>query len=268
MKMPSDRKAKTRVRIAFLFLFVVMMAFSVGVYYVPDLARLQQSFAARDGQTAPPGTTESSQLDEALRQQPSNKFLRMAAMAAKAATETNAAFEKLSAEVEPPAVSKNSNLGTASRSDLETLRRDLKAAEANATAFMPRYSALLKAERDNLEKYALSLRAEKDAVAKFLDNIDKRHAETTALISRMLSARADLYRAYESYVAVLVAEFGTYKVADGHFVFPLQSTVERYNVAARAMTVATNRVAELQETRKRLVKSQQEGWKQLAAGKD
>ena len=44
--------------------------------------------------------------------------------------------------------------------------------------------------------------------------------------------------------------------------------MERYNVAARAMTVASNRVAELEETRKRLVKSQQEGWSQLAAGKD
>ncbi len=266
--MPSDRKAKTRVRIAFLFLFVVMTAFSVGVYYVPDLAKLQQIFAARNGQTATPGVAGSRELDEAQKQQPANKFLRMVAMAAKATNETNAAVEKLSAEVEPPAVSKVGNLATASRSDLETLRRELKTAETNATTFMPRYSALLKAERDNLEKYALSLGVGKDAVGKFLDNIDKRHAETMALISKLLSARADLYRAYENYVAVLAAEFGTYKVADGHFIFPLQSTVDRYNVAARAMTVATNRVAELQEARTRLVKSQQEGWKQLADGKN
>jgi hypothetical protein len=266
--MPSDRKAKTRVRIAFLFLFVVMAAFSVGVYYVPDLAKLHQSFAARDGQTATPAVAGSRELDEAQRQQPANKFLRMVAMAAKAANETNAAVEKLSAEVEPPSISKVGVLGTASRSELETLRRDLKTAETNATTFMPRYSALLKAERDNLEKFALSLGAGKDAVGKFLDNIDKRHAETAALISRVLSARADLYRAYENYVAVLTGEFGTYKFVDGHFIFSLQGTVERYNVAARAMTVASNRVAELQETRKRLVKSQQEAWSQLAAGKD
>lgn len=266
--MPSDRKAKTRVRVAFLFLFVVMTAFSVGVYYVPDLAKLQQVLAARDGQRATPDVVESTKLDEALKQQPANKFLRMVAMASKAANETNAAVEKLSAEVEPPGVSKIGNLGMASRSALETLRRDLKTAEANATTFMPRYSALLKAERDNLEKYALSLAAGKDAVGKFLDNINKRHAETTALISRMLSARADLYRAYENYVGVLTGEFGTYKVVDGHFIFPIQGTVDRYNVAARAMTAASNRVVELEEARKQLVKSQQEGWKQLAAGKD
>ena len=266
--MPSDRKAKTRVRIAFLFLFVVMTAFSVGVYYVPDLAKLQQIFAARGGQTATPGVAGSRELDEAQRQQPANKFLRMVAMAAKAANETNAAVEKLSAEIEPPAVSKVGILGTASRSDLDTLRRDLKTAEANATTFMPRYSALLKAERNNLEKYALSLGAGKDAVGKFLDNIDKRHAETTALISRVLSARADLYRAYGNYVAVLTGEFGTYKFVDGHFIFLLHGTVDRYNVAARAMTAASNRVAELEVTRKRLVKLQQEGWNPLAAGKD
>jgi hypothetical protein len=114
-----------------------------------------------------------------------------------------AAAEELSAEIEPPTVSKASNLGAASRGDLEALRKDLKTAEANATTFMPRYIALLKTERDTVEKYALSLHAGKDTVGRFLANIDKRHAEITALTSRMLSARADFYRAYENYVAVL-----------------------------------------------------------------
>jgi len=266
--MPSNRKAKIRVWIAFLFLFVFMMALSVGVYYVPDLAKLQQHFAAREGQAPLQGGIEPGQSDDARRQQPSSKFQQMAAMATKAANETNAAIEKLSAEVEPSAVSKSSNLGAASRDDLEALRRDLKTAEANAKTFMPRYGALLKTERDKVEKYALSLRAEKDIVSRFLDNIDKRHAETTALTSRILSARADLYRAYEDYVAFLVGEFGTYKVVDGHFIFPVQGTVDRYNAAARAMTVASNRVAELDETRRTLLKSQQDGWKQFVSGND
>ena len=88
-------------------------------------------------------------------------------MATKAADETNAAIEKLSNEVEPPAISKATNLGAASRSDLEALRRDLKTAEANATTFMPRYVALLKTERDNVEKYASSLSLGKDAIRRF-----------------------------------------------------------------------------------------------------
>ena len=266
--MPSDRKAKWRVRIAFLFLFVVMMAVSVGAYYVPDLSKLQQSLAIRDKQAAVPAVTEATPLDEALRQHPQDKFLRMVAMAAKAANETNAAVEKLSAEIAPPSVSSNSNPGASSRSDLETLRRDLKTAESNATTFKPRYEAVLKAERDKIEKYALSLRAEKDVVSRFLDIVDKRHAETTAVISRMLSARADLYRAYENYVAFLVAEFGSYKVVDGHLIFPLQSTVNRYNAVANAMSVATSRVAELEATSKKLLQAQQDEWKRYAHRND
>ena len=105
----------------------------------------------------------------------------------------------------------------------------------------------MKTERDNVEKYALSLHVGKDTVRRLLDSIDKRHAEITAFTSRMLSARADFYRAYESYVAVLVGEFGAYKVVNGQFIFPFQRTVDRYNVAASAMIAASTRVAELEE---------------------
>ena len=265
--MPSDRNAKTRIRIAFFFLIVFMIVFSVGAYFVPDLGKLRESIAAREAQTALQGITEPTQIDEALRQQPSNKFLQMMAMATKATSETDAAIGKLSNEIESPAISRDNNLGAASRSDLEALRRDLKTAEANATAFMPRYIALLKTERDNVEKYALSLHLGKDTTGRLLDNIDKRHAEITAFASRMLSARADFYRAYENYVAILVGEFGAYKVVNGQFIFPFQRTVDRYNAAASAMTVASTRVAELEETRKALLKSQQEGWEQFVKGK-
>jgi hypothetical protein len=263
----SDQKTKTRVRIAFLLLFVFMIVFSIGAYFVPDLGKLQESIAARESQTALQGIIDPRQIDEALKQHPSNKFLQMIAMATRAADETSAAAEKLSNEVEPPAISKDVNLGTASRNDLEALRRDLKTAETNATAFMPRYIVLLKTERDNVEKYALSLHAAKETVGRLLDNIDKRHAETTAFTSRMLLARAEFYRAYEKYVAVLVGESGAYKMTNGQFIFPLQRTAERYNVAANAMTAAAKRVAELEEERKTLMQSQLIGWEQFANGK-
>jgi hypothetical protein len=265
--MPSGPNPKTRVRIAFFCLFVFMIVFSVGAYFLTNLGKLREIMAAREGQTALQGITDPSQIDEALRQHPSNKFLQMTAMATRAANETDAATEKLSKEVEPPGVSKNSNLGAASRSDLEALRRDLKTAEANATTLMPRYIALLKTERDNVEKYALSLYLDKDTTSRFLDNLDKRHAEITAFTSKMLPARADFYRAYESYVGVLAGEFGAYKVENGQFIFPFQRTVDRYNVAAHAMTVAAKRVAELEEERKGLKKSQQQRWEQFVNGK-
>jgi hypothetical protein len=234
-------------------LLVFIIGFSVAAYFVADLRNLQDTISASESRTALQGITDPGQIDEALAQHPSNKFLRMMAMATRAANETNAAIEKLSSEVEPPAISKNTNLGAASRSDLEALRRDLKTAETNATTFMPRYVALLKTERDNVEKYVSSLSPGKDTVRSFLDYIDKRHAEITAFT----------YRAYENYVAFLVTEFGAYKVVNGQFIFPFQHTVDRYNVAAQAMTVAAKRVAELEEARKSLLRSQQERWQQF-----
>jgi hypothetical protein len=243
-----------------------MVAASVGTYYVADLGRLQDLIAARQGQAALQGITDASQIDAALRQSPSNRFLRMMAMATRAADETNATIDKMSDDIEPPAISKAGNPGTASRSDIEALRRDLKTAEANATAFAPRTIAVLKAERDNVETYAVSLHLGKDASGRLLDNIDKRHAETAASASDMSSARADFYRAYQNYVALLVGEFGAYKVVGGQFIFPLQRTVDRYNVAAQAMTAAAKPVAELDEERKTLLQSQRERWRRFVKG--
>jgi hypothetical protein len=54
---------------------------------------------------------------------------------------------------------------------------------------------------------------------------------------------------------------------NGQFIFPFQRTVDRYNAAASAMTVASTRVAELEEERERLLKSQQQAWEQFVNGK-
>ena len=264
--MPSDPAANARVRIALLFLFF-MIVISVGAWFAGDLSRLQDRFSARESQAALQAISDPAQLDEALRQHPANKFLQMMAMATRAANETGAATETLTSEIEPPAISKAGNLGALSRNDLEALRRDLKTAEANATAFLPRYVAVLKTERDDVEKYALSLHLGKDTVRRLLDNIDRRHAEITALTSRTLSARADYYRAYDNYVAVLVREFGTYKVVNGEFIFLFQHVVDRYNIAADAMTVAAKRVNDLEAERRSLLKSQQDGLVQLVNGR-
>jgi hypothetical protein len=259
----SNSNARVRIAIAFIFLFVSMIVLSVGAYFVAHLSKLQEGIAAREGQTELQGITDPEQIDEALRRHPSNKFLQLMTMATKAARETRAATEKLSNDIEAPALSKEINLGRASRSDLEALRGALKAAEANATTFLPRYVGLFKTERDKMENYALSLHFEKDTVRIYLEGVDKRHSKTMAFTSRMLSGRADYYRAYENYVAVLVGEFGSYKVVNGQFIFPFQRAADRYNVAVNAMTAAAKRVAELEEERKTLTQSQREEWEQL-----
>jgi len=264
--MPSDPNARKRVGIAFFFLFVSMVALSFGAYHLANFGRLQEQAAARENLAALRGITDATQLERALGQHPSNRFLQLMAMATRTANETGAAAEALSNEIEPPALAKGINFGTASRADLEAMRGDLKTAETNARAFLPRYSALLKTERDKVENYARSLRLEKDFVGSVLDGVDKRHAKTTAFTSRMLSARADYYRAYEIYVAFLVGEFGSYKVVNGQFIFPLQRTVDRYNVAALAMTAAAKRVNELDDEKKQSPPPQV-GWEQFVGGK-
>jgi hypothetical protein len=175
----SDRRAKARIAIAFLLLFVVAGALSVGVHY---LGKLQENIAGQESRIALEAIDDTTSIDEALARSPSNRFLKLIAMATRAAAETNAASEKLSRDIEPPALSKNITLTAASRADLEALRRDLKIAETNATTFMPRYLALLKAERDRLENGARSLNMEKNVTGRLVESVDRRHAEITAVI--------------------------------------------------------------------------------------
>ena len=262
----SNSNARVRTAIAFMFLFVSLIACSVGAYFVLHLGKLQEGIVARESQRELQGITDPKQIDEALKRRPSNRFLQLVAMATKAASDTRAATEKLPNEIEPPALS-SINLGTADRNDLEALRTALKAAEANATTILPRYVGLFKTERDKIENYALSLHLEKDTVRSFMEAVDRRHAETLAYTAKMLSGRADYYRAYEQYVAVLAGEFGTYKVENGQFIFPFQRTVDRYNLAAKAMNTAAKRLAELDEEGKTLAQSQQEGWDKFVTSK-
>jgi hypothetical protein len=262
----SNSNGRARIVIAFIFLFVSTMVLSVGAYLVAHFDKFRDDNAAREGQTALQGITDPKQTDEALRRRPSPNFLQLTEMATKAASETRAAAEKLSREIEPPGLS-NIALNAADRSELEAIRGALKSAELNATTFLPRYVALFKTEHARIENYAISLHLENNTVRRFIDSVDKRHSQTIAFTSRMLSGRADYYRAYENYVAVLAGEFGLYTVKDGQFLFPFQRTVDRYNVAANGLTAAAKRVAELEEEGKALTRSQHEEWEQYVNSK-
>src|SRR4051812_1883106 len=121
MQTLSDRAAKARIRMAFLFLFFSMSVLSVGAYFIAELPKLQDGVAARESQTVLQGITDPQQIDEAIKRHPSNKILRMIAMAIKTEYETSAAIERLSNGAEPAALSKLANLPEASSSDLEAL---------------------------------------------------------------------------------------------------------------------------------------------------
>ncbi|MBV8916977.1 hypothetical protein [Bradyrhizobium sp.] len=262
--MPSDPDAKWRVRLAFLSLFAV---FAIGVYFSGQLAKLQEGMAVRQNRTAAQGTSEVKQAAEPLKPRADDKSQPLLAMATKAADETDAAIESLTNEIAPPGIAKTIEFyHAASPGDLEALRRDVKTAETNATTFLPRYVALLKAEHDGLEQYARA-NADRSTATRLLASLERRQAAITDFASRMLAARADYYRAYDNYVAFLAREYGAFKVDKGQFVFPLQFTYNRYNVVAGAMTAAANRVGELDQEGRILLASQREQLTQSISGK-
>ena len=252
----SDQRTNTPRRVALLLLCIFVIACFGVVYFVGDLAKYQEAISAKESQTALRGVNDPEQLDQALKQYPSNKILKLVALANKESIEIDAATQKLLNEAEPRGLSKPIDLGTSSRSDLDALRRDLKVAESNAATFEPNYIALIKAERDKVENGARALKVGNNTIAKFMAMIDEQDTEMMALTSKVLAARAEYYSGYEKCAALLVREFGIYKVENGQFIFPFQSSADSYNRAAAAMAAAAKRIAELQDERTTLRQSQ------------
>jgi hypothetical protein len=263
MELLSDQTAKPRGRLVIVLLFLgLFAAICLGaIYYAGDLSKLQTVVSAQETRTALRDVSDPDQLDQAIKLYPSNKLLSLLALANKDAIEIDAAARKLLSDVEPRSLPKLSDLGAASRSDLDALRSDLKTAESNAASVAPRYVAQIKATRDQLENDARSLNVGDDRLSAFMAMIDEQHAASTALTSKELASRAEYYNAYEKCVALLVREFGIYRVTNGQFVFPFQSTADGYNRAATAMTAAAKRESELGDERTKLRQSQLSRWK-------
>jgi hypothetical protein len=259
----SDQKADTRRRPALvLLLLCVFVIACLGLgYYVGDLSKFQTVNSAKESQTALRGVSDPEQLDRLLRQYPSNKMLKMVALANKDSVEIVAAARRLLNDAEPRDFLKPVDLSAYSRGDLDTLRRDVKTAQSNAATVTPRYIALLNDERARLENDTRSLDVENGTVSEFMTMIDEQHAEMITLASKVLAARAEYYNAYEQCVAVLVRAFGIYKVANGQVIFPFQSTADSFNRAVTALEATAKRIAELEDERTTLRRSQPNRWK-------
>ena len=250
--------------IGFFSLFVLLTA---AISLSIDLSRFQERVSTEEGQAVLQGISNPSQLENALRRNPSNNILRLMAKAIRVTNDTKDALDRLSAEIEPARLSKELNFGSVSRDELDSFRRDLKTAETNAQAFLPRYAAIFKAEHDQIAGATISFHVPREIASQLLDGIKQRHAKALNAISLLLSARADYYSAYEKYVAFLASELGSFKVVGGQFIFPLQRTVERYTVAAQAMTSAGRRVTELETDMKKQQRPLPEEWMSLTGVK-
>jgi hypothetical protein len=258
----SQRSA--RILIAVISLLVLLtVAASLSI----DLGKYQQRLSTQEGQAALQGIGNPSQLESALKQHPSNSLLKLMAQTLRITNDTKAAIDQLSAQIEPARVSKEPNFGSATRDELDAFRRDLKTAEANARTFLPRYAAIFKAERAQIDSATVSLHVPKEIASQVLDGVTQRQAKALNAISLILAARADYYSAYDKYIAFLSSELGSFKVVAGQFIFPLQRTVERYGAAAQAMTSSAKRVAELEADMKKQEKPLPEEWMQLTGVK-
>jgi hypothetical protein len=256
----SDRKSKA---LAIFVLCVVMLVCFGMLYFVGDLARFQEAISVKEGRIALQSVGDPEQLDQVLKQYPLNRTLKLVALAKRDSVEMDISTRGLLTEAEPRELSKQIDLGASSRSELEAIDHDLKTAESNTTSFESRYVPLVKAERDKVEHDASVLERRADTLEKFIAMIDEQHADMKALISRITAARLEYYAAYEKRVALLLSEFGFYKVANGQIIFRLQSAADSYNAAAAKMAAAASRLEELDAERTTLKQSQLDRWKHL-----
>ena len=258
----SDRKSKVVV----VFLLCVVMTVGFGtLYFVGDLARFQEATSVSEGEAALRSVSDPEQLDQVLRRYPSNKFLKMVALAKRDSVEMDIVTRGLLTEAEPRDLWKQTDLGGSSRSELEALGHELKTADSDAKALESRYLPLVKAERDKIEHDARVLERRADTLAKFMAMIDEQHSDMTSLISRISAERLEYTAAYEKCVALLVREFGLYKLVNGQIIFQLQPTADSYNHAAAKMAAASGRLVELDVERTKLKQSRFDRWKNLVA---
>jgi hypothetical protein len=242
---------------------VVIAAVTVGL---SNWQKLQDGIAAREATTALKDVRDPGATEQALKRNPSNTLLQLTAAVVKEAQETHRLAQKLSDEIEPPSLAKDIDYAKTTRAELEAYVRDLKTAEANATAAIPRYLALLNDERSRVEAFARSLQVDKGLVRSALSGTDKRHDRAADLTSRMLIVRAELYRTLGNAVAIVVEQFDNYKVdATGRFIFSSQRIADRYNAASSEVDAPAKRLNELKEEGKRLAQFQQEGWERFVS---
>jgi hypothetical protein len=268
-KSSGQRKAapsKTAPRVALLL--VIFGAFAIIcfglIYYVGDLSKYQEVISAKETQAILRDVNDPGQLDQALRQFPSNGTLKLLALANRHSIELDAAIQKRLNAVEPTTLPKPAGLTASKRGDLDAVLRDLKIAASNAAAFQATATAMIKTERDKAEKEARSLKAGGEVTSRFMAMIDEQDQEMAALTSKVSAARVEYYGAYQKCVELLVRESGTYRIEGGQFVFPFQHSADSYNRAATAMDAAAKRVSELEDGKAAMRQSQFGKWKAFA----
>ena len=143
-----DRKSKW---LAILLGSIIAIVCFGTLYFVGDLARFQQGAVIRENQAQLRDLGDTQQLEQLLKRYPSNRILKLVALASKDSIEIDAAALGLLREADPGELSERINKGLSGRGDLQALGRDLKAAKENAAGLQSRYDILIKAVHDGIE---------------------------------------------------------------------------------------------------------------------
>ena len=183
----SDKKEKPKRPVGRLTLYLLggfFLVCLIGALFIGDLAKFQDTGFVREGQAALRSVDDVQQLEQVLKQYPSNRILKLVALARRDANDTDEAARKLLSELEPAGLMKPADLSAASREALEGLRRDLKTAQEKATTFATRWAAALKAKREEVEREARLLSVDSAAITAFMGMIDAQHADATGARQR------------------------------------------------------------------------------------
>jgi hypothetical protein len=259
----ADQKSKALAVVLFCAIAMVCLG---TLYFVGNLARFQDVNDVRETRAALRDLKDAAQLEQLLKQYPSDRTLKLVALANRDSVEIDAAAQGVLGEVDPGELSMRINKGLSSRSDLKALGRDVKAAEDNAAGLPSRYDALIKPVRDSIEHGAGVLEGRTNTLAKFMAMIDAQQAAMKALIAKISAARLDYFRAYEKCIALLANENGVSKTGNGPIIFRLQADADSYNQAAAATAAIAKRLADLETERAAQKQSQLDRWKSWASG--
>ncbi|PWT80678.1 MAG: hypothetical protein C5B58_11170 [Acidobacteria bacterium] len=261
------RRTKTRNSIV-LGVCLSLIAIVAGGKLIPDvLAKRHEALWISESQSALRDISAPDQLYSALAQHPANKILQLLALANRETIDIDVAARSALDQAAPGGTSQTIEQTAQSYSDIEALRRALKASQTNAVTFKQTYLDLVAARQKELEREARSLNVSNATLARFMAMIKEQDARMIEVMSKLTTARAEYYGAYERCAALLSREFGRFKVTDGQLVFPFPSTAAEYNRAVGMSAAAGRRVAELEGERTSLRQEQLDRWKEFIGEK-
>ncbi len=247
---------------------VVAAIVAAGVIYAPRTAQVGVKPEARVVLPAPAAPEQPKK--EVVAQDPAIILAELTGKAAQAEAATEAIVQKLWALIEPPGM-QAPDYATASRGELENYLRELQTAEANVAGTRSQYGALLKAERDLIEESVRASGLGEGSRTEFLTRIDDRQRTSLELASRMLQARADLYRAMQGMQAIAIEQFGKYKATpDGSIRFSNKAAGDRLAAAGDEVNAANKRLDLIEEEmiNARQAPQPQPGWTDQPGLKD